>query len=103
MTKDYKTTEVQQSFGENADGLFVKNEQHISQDFLDELKNERDHSAGQREKDFMKVASIPMVVVEKWQREGFDILTDQNISAAQIMTRLRNEHLDGFITTDKRL
>ena len=103
MTKNNSTYEVQQTFGENADGLFVKNTQNISQDFLDGLKAERDTSTMQREGEFMKVASVPMAVVEKWQREGFDIMSDKNITAHQILARLRNEHLDGFIATEKKV
>jgi hypothetical protein len=48
----------------------------------------------------MKVASIPAVVVEKWMREGFNIL-DQNIDGREIVKRLKAENLDAFLTTDK--
>jgi hypothetical protein len=51
----------------------------------------------------MKLASIPTVVVEKWMREGFDILTDRNITPAQIVKKLKEENLDGFLATEKRL
>jgi hypothetical protein len=51
----------------------------------------------------MRVASIPTVVVEKWRREGFDIMSDRNITGAEIVSRLKAENLDGFLTTDKSI
>ena len=48
----------------------------------------------------MKVASIPVVVVEKWQKEGFDIM-DPNTDIKEVLRRLHAENLDAFITTDK--
>jgi hypothetical protein len=70
---------------------------------MDGLKRERDASRGQREGNFMRVASIPTVVVEKWRREGFDIMSDRNITGAEIVSRLKAENLDGFLTTDKSI
>jgi len=52
--------------------------------------------------DFHRVASIPTVVVEKWMREGFNIW-DKNVKASEIVSRLKAEHLDGFLTTTKRI
>ena len=51
----------------------------------------------------MKVASIPTAVVEKWMREGFNIMTDKNITAKQIVNKLKSENLDAFLTTEKSL
>lgn len=50
----------------------------------------------------MKVASIPVVVAEKWRSEGFDI-TDPNTDVKEVLRRLRAENLDAFITTDKAI
>jgi hypothetical protein len=41
-----------------------------------------------------------VVVVEKWMREGFDIM-GPGITAADIVKRLKAENLDAFLTTDK--
>ena len=48
----------------------------------------------------MRVASIPVVVVEKWMREGFDIMSGKH-TAAEIVKRLKQENLDAFLTTEK--
>jgi len=100
QTKQPKLLGVTTDFGENADGLFIKKTQDISTNHLDALKQQRNDSLSQREGEFMKVASIPAVVVEKWMREGFNIL-DQNIDGREIVKRLKAENLDAFLTTDK--
>lgn len=87
-------------FGADADGLFMKSSQNISTKFVDALKEQRNNSMNQREGEFMKVASIPVVVAEAWKRDGFDI-TDPNTDVKEVMRRLRAENLDAFITTDK--
>ena len=48
----------------------------------------------------MRVASIPTIVVEKWMREGFDIMTGEH-SAAEIVKKLKQENLHAFLTTEK--
>ena len=60
-------------------------------------------SSGQREGEFMRVASIPTAVVEKWMREGFNILTMGTLTGADIVKRLKAENLDAFLTTDKSI
>ena len=82
--------------------LVVKREQQIPQSFLDRLKVERDESSNRPMGDYHRVASIPTVVVEKWMREGFNIW-DKNVTAAQIVARLKDESLDAFLTTTKRI
>ena len=84
-------------------GLLIKKQQIITDDFMDNLKDRRFRSSSVREKDFMHVASIPVGIVEKWMREGFDIIKDRNITAAQIMARLKAEGLDDFLATNKRV
>ena len=98
--QDINLVSSKTDFGEHADGLFMKRSQEISTSFLDQLKDERNNSLGQREGEFMKVASIPVVVAEKWRSEGFDI-TDPNTDVKEVLRRLRAENLDAFITTDK--
>jgi len=91
------------TFEDDSDNaLVIKREQHIPQSFLDRLKTERDATEGQRMGDFHRVASIPVAVVEKWMREGFNIY-DKNIKASDVLKKLRNEQLDAFITTTKRI
>lgn len=91
------------TFEEDTDAaLVVKKEQPIPQSFLDRLKDERNESSNQRMGNFVRVASIPTVVVEKWLREGFDI-HDKNVKASEIVARLKAESLDAFLTTNKRV
>jgi hypothetical protein len=93
---------VNAEFGENADGLYLKRSQEIPQQLLDSLKEQRNDSTSRREGEFMRVASIPAVVVEKWMREGFNIL-DPNVNGKEIVRRLKAENLDAFLTTDKSI
>ena len=77
--------------------------QEIPQWHLDNLKQQRDASAFQKAGDMMKVASIPVAVIEKWMREGFDVMRDKNITAKDIVNKLKNEDLTAFLTTEKSL
>ena len=91
---------IDTQFGCDVGGVFRKHTQEISDDFLTSLKEQRNASLDQREGDFMRVASIPVVVVEKWMREGFDVMSGKH-SAAEIVKRLKQENLHAFLTTDK--
>ena len=94
---------IDTNYDHDADGLFRKHTQHISDDLLTDLKEQRLQSRNKREGEFMRVASIPTIVVEKWMREGFDVMGDKNITAKDIVKRLKTENLDAFLTTDKSL
>ena len=91
---------IDTQYGCDVGGVFRKHTQEISDDFLTSLKEQRNASLDQREGDFMRVASIPVVVVEKWMREGFDVMSGKH-SAAEIVKRLKQENLHAFLTTDK--
>ncbi len=80
--------------------LVIQRTQEIPSSFLDELRDERLHSDAAPIGNFMRVASIPTVVVEKWLREGFDIHKE---SAKAIVARLRAEDLSAFLTTSRRV
>lgn len=100
MNKDVDLIGIDTQFGCDVDGVFRKHTQAISDDFLAGLKEQRNASKDQREGDFMRVASIPVVVVEKWMRQGFDVMSGKH-SAAEIVKRLKDENLDAFLTTEK--
>jgi hypothetical protein len=85
------------------DNYVRQHSQHITQEFLDDIKDQRNQSAGRREGNFMRVASIPTSVVEQWMREGFNIMSDKNITGKEIVARLKAESLDAFLTTDKQI
>ena len=80
-----------------------KHTQEIPQWHLDHLKQQRNASANEKIGDMMKVASIPVAVIEKWMREGFDVMRDKNITAKDIVNKLKNEDLGAFLTTEKSL
>lgn len=90
----------QVSFDENSEGLVIEKYQEIPQNFIDSLREEKANSRSVREGEYMRVASIPVIVVEKWMKEGFDF---QNATAKQILAKLRAENLDYFVTTEKQV
>jgi len=83
-----------------AGDLLRKHTQSVPQAFLDDLKDARNESSGRRMGEFMRIASIPTLVVEKWRREGFDVW---EASGAEIVKRLKAENLDAFLATDKQI
>lgn len=90
------------TFLDQEDSLVIRKDQEITSEFLDSLADERFHSNQGPAKEFHRFASIPVAVVEKWQREGFDVLSGR-YSAKEIMRKLKSEDLGAFITTNKRL
>jgi hypothetical protein len=87
-------------FLQDGNNVIQKSTQIISQSFMDDLKESRNQTSGKPSGEFMRVASIPTTVVEKWMREGFNIW---EASGTEIVKRLKNESLDGFLATDKRI
>lgn len=97
MTKLIDSTH---SFDDNSEGLVIQTAQEIPQRFIDKLKEERFESRHRREGNYMRVASIPVAIVDKWKREGYDF---DNESVKNIVAKLKMEGLDAFLTTDKDL
>ncbi len=80
--------------------LIIDQQQEIPDDFISELKRQKADSTSVREGEFMHVASIPVLVHEKWLREGYDCTKEPY---RETLKKLRNEHLDAFIVTSKRI
>lgn len=74
--------------------------QEIPQSFLDNLANKRDFQDGKFAPEELQVASIPGAVVDHWFRQGFSVW-DKNITAADIVARLKAEDLTKFLATTK--
>ena len=91
---------INTEYKEEVDGIIRKHTQNLPQDFIDGLKERRNESTKQREGEYMHVASIPTIVIEQWLREGFKYW---EATGPEIMKRLRDQNLDAFITTDKRV
>ena len=101
--RDVNLLGINTDFLQDNERVIRKQTQSIPQWHLDNLKAERIAAEGKREGDFMKVASIPTVIIEKWLREGFDVMGDKNITGRQIVARLKAENLDAFLVTDKQI
>ena len=91
--------DVEWDLGQNADGLFIKKEQYISDEFLTANRDARFESKAPS-KEFHRFASVPVAVVEKWLKEGFDVYKE---SPKAIIKRLRAENLEAFLTSNKSL
>lgn len=99
-TDGIKLIDTQDEYIQDGTSVIRKNTQQISQAFLDDLKDARNETSGKPAGEFMRVASIPTAVVEKWLREGFNIW---EVSGAEVVKRLKQEGLDAFLATDKRI
>jgi len=80
--------------------LVIAQEQNIPDQFISDLKRAKADSTDKREGEFMHVAAIPVLVHEKWLREGFDCT---KAPIKETLKRLREQHLDAFIVTNKRI
>tara|TARA_Y100000022_G_C13078525_1_gene296690 strand:+ start:305 stop:610 length:306 start_codon:yes stop_codon:yes gene_type:complete len=88
------------NFIQDNDRVMREHSQKISKAFLDDLKDSRNQTSDVPSGEFLRVASIPTGVVEKWLREGFNVW---EASGKEIVKRLKNENLDYFLATDKRI
>jgi hypothetical protein len=86
--------------GFNVDGMFQEHTQAIPSEFLDTLKDERSAKTNIMAGDYERVCSVPTFVVELWLRQGFDYYRE---SARACIKRLRDQGLEHFITTPKRV
>lgn len=95
-----KIHDINVDFAENTDGLVIQKSQEITQEYIDSLKDARFDSKHRPSGDYHRAASIPVVVVEKWLKEGYDVY---NEPVKKTLAKLKAEGLDYFITTDKAL
>jgi len=86
--------------GDSENPLVIKRTQEITQEFLDDLKEARFQSTQAPAAEYHKVASIPAALHEVWLRQGFDCT---RAPIKETLKRLRAEHLDAFIATEKRI
>ena len=97
MQEKFNDSDV--AFDENTDGLVIQRYQEIPHSFIDKLKEERfQNTQGRVKNEMHRAASIPVAVVEKWQREGYDVFKEP---IKKTLAKLKNENLDAFITSDK--
>lgn len=96
----YQYNDINRSLTENSDGHIIERVQQIPTEFLDRLKAERNDSSSVREGEMMRVASIPVVLIERWLSEGFDFY---NEPARAIVAKLKNDGMEYFLTTGKAI
>lgn len=80
--------------------LIIDQRQEVPDDFLSDLKKQKIDSDHVREKEFMHVASIPVLIHEKWVKEGFDCTKEP---IRETVKRLHAQGLDAFLVTNKRI
>lgn len=78
----------------------IESHQHIPDDFLQSLREQRDHQDRKFAADDVKIASLPAALVDHWYRQGFSIW-DSNVTPKDIINRLIREDLTAFLTTSK--
>jgi len=86
--------------GQDDGSLVIYREQDISDDFLDTLRSERLASRNVREREYMKVASVPAAVFDLWHAQGLD---PWNMDAREVVARLRKDGLEDFLATTKEV
>jgi hypothetical protein len=84
----------------NMDGFFIRQTQEIPDWYLRQLEDHKHESARRPEGDFMRLASIPVGIIESWMRQGFDVYREK---PQAIIKRLQHEGYDKLITTAKRI
>lgn len=77
------------------DTLITRRDQYIPDDYVAQLKRDKINSDHNRFGEFTRIATIPVVFVEKWKREGFDLY---NATAKEIVAKLHADGLDAFAT-----
>lgn len=85
--------------------LIITHTQDIPDDHISQLKRDKIDTLHAPTGDLMRVASIPIEVLQKWDREGFHFEehTHNLKGVMTILNRLKAESLDAFITTNKRI
>lgn len=82
-------------------GGHIETFQDIPDSFLRECADKRAYQNNLFAPDEVQVASVPAGLVDQWIREGFNIMSDRNITPEMIVARLKAEGFDKFITCDK--
>ena len=86
--------------------LVIKHSQDIPDDYVAQLKADKIDTLHAPMGDFHRVASIPISVLHKWDKEGFKleaVLAEGANGLRKVLARLSAESLDAFITTRKSI
>lgn len=85
---------------QDTDGLYRTSTQEIPTSYLDQLKREKTDNGYSKSGEMMKMASIPVVVVEQMAKEGIDVY---KAPIKDLIKWLRNNDMGHFITSEKRI
>lgn len=85
---------------QDADGLYRTRSQQISSEFLQELQDQKTAGGYTQSGEMLKMASIPVVIVEQMLKEGVDVY---KAPIKDIVKWLKTNDMDHFITTSKRI
>jgi hypothetical protein len=87
-------------FKENTDGLLTIKRQEITDDLLDFIRDERHATASMRTRDYHLAASVPTHLVDLWLGQGIPFY---EMTAREVVGKLRRDGLEAFIATSKRV
>jgi len=85
---------------QDADGLYRTNTQHIPDSFIKELQEQKTAGGYTQSGEMLKMASIPVVIVEQMMREGIDVY---KAPIKDIIKWLKLTDMEHFLTTSKRI
>lgn len=80
----------------------IEASQAIPDSFLNQLADERSFQDGKFAPDEIKLCSLPGALVDHWYRQGFSIW-DPNVTASDIVNRLKAEDYSKFLATTKTI
>ena len=94
------TDGIKETYHTEGDNFVIQRCQDITDEFLAENRRMREEQSRTRCREYHKVASIPVIFVHKWLKEGFNIYEE---TEAALVRKLKADGLDDFLTTDKRM
>lgn len=86
------------TFGTNADGVFIRRDQEVTDDLLSHIADERHAASYMRSQDYRLAASVPTGVVEVWLAQGRPVYS---ASCKDVVKWLRADGLDAFVASKR--
>lgn len=91
---------VQNAVRSDVDGDYIVSAQDIPEGWSDWLaQKRRDAWELRNSTEHVHVASVPTIFIHKWLKEGFNAYL---APVKDVVKRLREESLEGFLATEKR-
>jgi hypothetical protein len=103
------TSDLSTTIKSEAGNLVVKREQDTTA-YLDANRKEfneapswRPYASGRRDKSMRKVASIPLIVIEQWMKEGVNIFDPSPEMQKKVAQKLNSNEFQGLRTYPGRV